>query len=143
MHQVLFRIPIDLFGRTPQGIPIYTGLSIGKEFVMGGPMPWPNEHDDYIEGQHLDDKPLGPNEEREYVICSTNDYRPIQAQALQLYGRILGLAGRNQEGATALAAAARAAQAGRDLHLAVQCLYQLAEINAEPGSREAPEAAHG
>lgn len=50
----------------------YTGIFAGGKMFMGGPWQWPDSQYErqYVEGQENDDKPLGPREERDYVIAS-------------------------------------------------------------------------
>ncbi len=57
----------------------YTGIFVGGEKFLGGPWFWPDSQYErqYVEGQEKDDKPLGPGEEREYVIASTIDSNTI------------------------------------------------------------------
>lgn len=57
----------------------YTGIFVGDKQYLGGPWFWPDTQYErqYIEGQEDDDKPLGPKEERVYVIASTVDHKQI------------------------------------------------------------------
>jgi DNA-directed RNA polymerase subunit RPC12/RpoP len=68
----------------------YTGIFAGDKHFLGGPWFWPDRQYDrqYIEGQEDDDKPLGPKEERVYVVASTVDHRQIVEQ---LYAVTSGL----------------------------------------------------
>jgi phage FluMu protein Com len=58
----------------PRGTPIkpYTGFVLGQGDFLGGPFQWPDPQYErqYIDGQEKDDEPLGPKQEREYVIAS-------------------------------------------------------------------------
>ncbi|MCE9530864.1 MAG: hypothetical protein K8T89_07040 [Planctomycetes bacterium] len=58
----------------------YTGIVIGKTFLMGGPFPWPSKTNEreYIEGQQNDDKPFEPKEKRNVIIGSDIDVGRIQ-----------------------------------------------------------------
>jgi len=66
----------------PNLVKPYTGLSMGKDFFMGGPFFWPPLEQgidrEYLEGQQEDDKPLGPGQERTIVIASDVDTRPLK-----------------------------------------------------------------
>jgi hypothetical protein len=50
----------------------YGGIVVGKERFAAGPFFWPDSQYDrqYVDGQENDDQPLGPGEERDYVIAS-------------------------------------------------------------------------
>jgi len=58
----------------PEGLPIYTGIVVEKDFQMGGGIPWPDATREYLDGQQNDISPLAPGEEREYVIVSHYDF---------------------------------------------------------------------
>lgn len=64
-------------GKNPTGAPIYTGVTIGKRAIMGGPFVWPDADHEYLEGQENDDQPLEPGQERDYVIATNFDIRDI------------------------------------------------------------------
>jgi phage FluMu protein Com len=59
------------YDRTTKVTP-YTGVVVGDKHFLGGPFLWPDPQyrRQFMEGQEDDDKPLGPKQERDYVICS-------------------------------------------------------------------------
>ena len=61
-------------------IPPYSGIVIGKDFFLGGPLLWPDSDytHQYIEGQENDGKLLGPKEERNTVVASDMAVLPIR-----------------------------------------------------------------
>ena len=68
----------------------YTGIIVGEQQFLGGPWYWPEAKYErqYVEGQADDDKPLGPGEERVYVIASTVQHKEIVDQ---LYNQKAGI----------------------------------------------------
>lgn len=58
----------------------YTGVVVGQQRYLGGPFLWPDPQYErqYVDGQENDDKPLGPKEERDYVIASVPNASDIR-----------------------------------------------------------------